>query len=61
MAKLAAAQSDEDEAQIFNALAILGIAYNSKPDKTYARQKEAAAILQRELATHPQHPGVAHY
>jgi hypothetical protein len=61
MAKLAAAYPDEDEAQIFNALAILGIAYNSKPDKTYARQKEAAAILQRELATHPQHPGVAHY
>jgi len=61
MAKVAAAYPDEDEAQIFNALAILGVAYNSKPDKTYARQKEAHAILQRQLASHPQHPGVAHY
>ena len=61
MSKLAASYPNDDEAQIFNALAILGVAYNSKPDKTYARQKQAATILQHELATHPQHPGVAHY
>jgi hypothetical protein len=30
-------------------------------DKTYAREKEAAQILNRVLAREPQHPGVAHY
>jgi hypothetical protein len=30
-------------------------------DKTYAREKEAAQILNSVLARQPQHPGVAHY
>ena len=30
-------------------------------DKSYARQKEAAQILNRVLAREPQHPGVSHY
>jgi tetratricopeptide (TPR) repeat protein len=52
---------DDHESQIFHALAILGVAYNSPPDKTYARQKEAAEILNRMLALEPEHPGIAHY
>ena len=52
---------DDHEAAIFHALAILGVAYNSPPDKTYARQKEAAKILNRLLTAEPEHPGIAHY
>ena len=37
------------------------MAYNSPPDKSYARQKEAAAILNRMLPLEPEHPGIAHY
>ena len=51
----------DHEAAIFQALAILGVAYNSPPDKTYARQKEAAKILNHLLTVEPQHPGIAHY
>src|SRR4029453_372865 len=38
-----------------------GVAYNSPPDKTYARQKRAAEILNRLLPLEPDHPGIAHY
>jgi tetratricopeptide (TPR) repeat protein len=61
MTALAARYPDDHEAQIFHALAILGVAYNSPPDKSYARQKQAAEILNRELAANPEHPGIAHY
>ncbi len=47
------------EAAIFYALALLG---NAPPtDKTYARQKRAAALLNEVLPAAPEHPGVAHY
>jgi tetratricopeptide (TPR) repeat protein len=59
---LVAKQNPEDrEAEIFHTLAILGVAYNSPPDKTYARQKQAAEILNRLLPLEPDHPGIAHY
>ena len=61
MAGVAERNSADDEAAIFHALSILGVAYNSPPDKTYARQKEAAKILNRLLAVEPDHPGIAHY
>jgi hypothetical protein len=61
MAGVAERNPADDEASIFHALAILGVAYNSPPDKTYARQKEAAKILNRLLAVEPDHPGIAHY
>ena len=61
MAGVAQRNPDDHEASIFHALAILGVAYNSPPDKTYARQKEAAKILNRLLAVEPEHPGIAHY
>ena len=48
------------EAGVFYALALIATGTMS-PDKTYARQKEAAEILNRILAREPQHPGVAHY
>ncbi|MCH8948428.1 MAG: hypothetical protein IH789_12525 [Acidobacteria bacterium] len=53
--------ADDSEAAIFYALALLGTAYSSPPDKTYARQKKAGAILEKIFATQPNHPGVAHY
>jgi hypothetical protein len=59
MAKVASTYADDREAGIFHALALLGIA--EPTDKTYAKQKQAAAILNRVLPEEPEHPGVAHY
>ncbi|MGI9180655.1 MAG: hypothetical protein ACR2H9_09170 [Longimicrobiaceae bacterium] len=50
---------DDMEATIFYARAVIG---NAPPsDLTFARQKEAAAILQPLFREHPNHPGLAHY
>ncbi|HEY3040060.1 MAG TPA: hypothetical protein VGJ66_15075 [Pyrinomonadaceae bacterium] len=49
----------DHEAAIFYALALLGTATTS--DKTYAKQKRAAEILNKILPEEPKHPGVAHY
>jgi hypothetical protein len=49
----------DHEAAIFYALSLLGIA--SASDKTYEKQKQAAAILNKILPVEPEHPGVAHY
>lgn len=49
----------DHEAAIFYSLSLLGTA--SASDKTYEKQKKAAAILNRILPAEPQHPGVAHY
>src|ERR1041385_989349 len=59
MAALTAHYPDDDEAAIFYALALNGAALPT--DKTYARQKQAAAILNRLLPAHPHHPGIIHY
>jgi hypothetical protein len=61
MATAAQRDPDDHEVQIFYALSMLGVAYNSPPDKTYARQKQAAAILNGLLPLEPNHPGIAHY
>jgi hypothetical protein len=61
MAGRAERNPDDHEAAIFHALAMLGVAYNSPPDKSYARQKKAAKILNRLLPLEPEHPGIAHY
>ena len=42
MAGVAQRSPADDEAQIFHALSILGVAYNSPPDKTYAKIAPAA-------------------
>lgn len=50
---------DDKEAAVFYALSLLGTA--SPADKTYSRQKRAAAILERVQVEMPDHPGVIHY
>ncbi|GAA0603185.1 hypothetical protein GCM10009416_46100 [Craurococcus roseus] len=59
MERLAAKYPDDDEAQIFYALAINEAVDLS--DKTYARQRKAGEILERADARVPNHPGVVHY
>jgi tetratricopeptide (TPR) repeat protein len=61
MADVAKRHPQDHEAAIFHALAILGVAYNAPPDKTYAWQKQAAEILNGLLPLLPDHPGIAHY
>ncbi len=50
---------DDLEVTIFYALAIRGTA--SPTDRTYAKSKKAAEILNAVLPKAPDHPGVAHY
>ena len=59
MSDLASANRKDVEAQVFYALALLANA--SAADKTHARQKEAAALLEPLDRTYPEHPGVPHY
>jgi tetratricopeptide (TPR) repeat protein len=49
----------DPEARIWYALALL--ATTSPSDTTYARQREAAAILEPLFREQPRHPGLAHY
>jgi hypothetical protein len=50
------------EAGVFYALALNSTALAAVPmDKSYAKQKKAAEILNNVLAKEPEHPGVAHY
>ena len=59
MADVARRFPKDDEAAIFHALTLLATAPAS--DSAYARQKEAAVILNGLLPRHPDHPGIAHY
>ena len=59
MEQLAQRYPDDDEAQIYYALALNTSA--SPADKTYANQLRGAAILEVIAKRQPQHPGVAHY
>jgi hypothetical protein len=59
MATLAAAYPDDSEASIFYALALAAAA--SPSDKTFADQLKAGAMLERLIASQPDHPGLAHY
>lgn len=56
---LAARYPDDDEAQIFSALYIAGT--QSMADQDYTAYRRSQAILLRQFAKHPEHPGVAHY
>jgi hypothetical protein len=56
---LAAKYPKDDEAQIFNAL--YRIAIQERSDQTYSDSLKAAAILEKQFAKHPSHPGIAHY
>ena len=59
MAQLHARYPDNSEAAIYYALALNVAALPT--DKTYAKQLEAAEILEAEVARQPDHPGVVHY
>jgi tetratricopeptide (TPR) repeat protein len=61
MAKIAAAHPTDSEASIFYALSIAAVAASSPLDKSYAEPLKAGAILERLIATQPDHPGLAHY
>jgi tetratricopeptide (TPR) repeat protein len=50
----------DTEAAVFYALSLITTG-TMVSDKTYAKEKEAAQILNRVLSHHPKHPGVAHY
>src|SRR5256885_9252137 len=56
---LAAKYPKDDEAQIFNALYLIAI--QERSDQTYGDSLKAAAILEKQSAKHPSHPGIAHY
>ena len=60
MKRLYETNRTDSEAGIFYALTLIATGMISN-DKTYAREKEAAQILNLVLARQPQHPGVAHY
>ncbi len=51
---------DDNEAAVFYALSQTA-AGTFDQDPTFAREKDAAAILNHVLKTEPDHPGVAHY
>ena len=50
---------DEPEVAIYHALALVATA--PRTDTTFARQKQAAAILNPLFRKYPDHPGLAHY
>jgi tetratricopeptide (TPR) repeat protein len=59
MSDLASANRKDIEAQVFYALALLANA--SPADKTHAKQKEAADLLEPLDRTYAEHPGIPHY
>ena len=59
MQRIAADNPNDIEVRIFHALAVTQSALPS--DKTYAKQLQAAAILEPLFAKMPTHPGLAHY
>jgi hypothetical protein len=61
MAKIASTYPTDAEAAIFHALAISAVAAATPLDTTYAEPLKAGAILEKLIAAHPDHPGLAHY
>jgi hypothetical protein len=59
MANVAAKYANDSEASIFYALSIAAAA--APTDKTYADLLKAGAILEKLVASRPDHPGLAHY
>jgi tetratricopeptide (TPR) repeat protein len=58
MEQLTTRYPDDDEAQIYYALALN---VGASADKTYSNQLKGAGILEKIWARQPEHPGVAHY
>jgi hypothetical protein len=61
MAGVARRRPEDEEARIFRALALIALGQLDATDSTYARQREAARILEPLYRRHPDHPGLAHY
>jgi hypothetical protein len=59
MSKIASENRKDTEAQVFYALALLANA--SPADKTHAKQKQAADLLEPLDQAYPYHPGIPHY
>jgi tetratricopeptide (TPR) repeat protein len=59
MEQLTAKYPDDHEAVLFYALGILDSVIPT--DKTFAARLKAGALLEREYALRPDHPGIAHY
>jgi tetratricopeptide (TPR) repeat protein len=59
LSSLAAENRKDVEAQVFYALALLANA--SPADKTHAKQKQAADLLEPLDRIYPEHPGIPHY
>jgi tetratricopeptide (TPR) repeat protein len=59
MSDLASENRKDVEARVFYALALLANA--SPADKTHAKQKQAANLLEPLDRLYPQHPGIPHY
>jgi hypothetical protein len=52
---------EDHETSVFYSLSLVASAQSLPADKTYSKEKRAAAILNDVLAKEPEHPGVAHY
>ena len=61
MAKISSVYPADSEASIFYALSISAVAAATPLDASYAEPLKAGAILERLIATQPDHPGLAHY
>jgi hypothetical protein len=61
MAGVARRRPADEEARTFHALALIALGQLHPSDSTYARQREAARILEPLYRRHPDHPGLAHY
>jgi len=59
LARLHRDQPTDTEVAIYYALSLIATA--SRTDTTYAKQKQAASILNPLFARYPDHPGLAHY
>jgi hypothetical protein len=59
MRELASENKKDTEAQVFYALALLANA--SPADKTHAKQKQVADLLEPLHRSRPEHPGIPHY
>src|SRR3954454_2581015 len=59
MRRLAEANPDDVECQVFYALAL--VAMGSPTDATHESEKKAVAVLEPLFAKYPEHPGIPHY
>ena len=59
MADLVARQPSDTEARIFHAIALVATA--EPTDKSYAKRRQAGAMLESLWVKQPAHPGLAHY